>query len=181
MDLEAELLREHSRKQAEKVARWVGADSARLKVLMQLFLKGEYRIAQRAAWVVAIVGERHPILFRPYLKRMLFRIQEPGIHDAVRRAVVRILQDFEIPRDLLGMAATLCFEELSSADAPVAVKCYSMTVMMHIVKKEPELGRELRLVIEQQLPYASAGFRARAKETLRQLEMDNGELVPEKG
>jgi hypothetical protein len=179
MDLEVELLSEHSRKHAEKIARWVGADSERLNQLMQFFLKGEYRIAQRAAWVVTIVAERHSFLLRPYLKRMLSRIQEPGIHDAVKRSVVCILQEIEIPESLLGTVATLCFDELSSAGSPVAVKCYAMTVLARLAEQEPELGGELRLVIEQQMPFASGGFRARAKETLRQLGKATGEFARE--
>jgi hypothetical protein len=170
MNLEEELLREHSRKHAEKLARWVGTDSNRLTVLMRHFLTGEFLTSQRAAWVVTIIAERHPMLFCPYLKRMLSRMQEPGVHDAVKRSVVRILQDIEIPDNLLGTTATLCFEQLSSAEAPIAVKCFSMTVLAHIAEREPELGRELRLVIEQQLPFAGAGFRARARETLKAIQ-----------
>jgi hypothetical protein len=173
MDLEAELLREHSRKNAEKLARWVGEDRGRLKLLMKLFLTGEPRTAQLAAWVVAILAEGHPSLFRPYLEQMLSRMQEPGIHDAVKRCVVGIMQEMDIPERLLGMVANICFEQLSSADAPVAVKCFSMTVIARIAEKEPDLGRELQLVIEQQLPFASAGFKARAKETLRQLMLSS--------
>jgi hypothetical protein len=169
MNLEAELLSEHSRKNAEKLARWVGTDRVRLNQLMRLFLKGEFRTAQRAAWTVSIAAERHPLLFRRYLKQMLLRMQEPGVHDAVKRTVVRVLQDVVIPDDLLGMATNLCFAQLSSGEAPIAVKCFSMTVLARIVKREPELGRELRLVIEEQLPFAGAGFRARAKEVLRYL------------
>ena len=171
MNLEEELLREHSRKHAEKIARWVGADSGRLKALMRLFLRGEFRTSQRAAWVVAIIAGQHPELFHPYLKKMLSRMQEAGVHDAVKRSVVQILQDIEIPDDLLGATANLCFEQLSSAEAPIAVKCYSMTVLAHIAEREPELGRELQLVIEQQLPYSSAGFRARARETLKAIQL----------
>jgi hypothetical protein len=173
MNLEAELLREHSRTHAENIAQWVGKDRSRLNALMRVFLKGDFQIAQRAAWVVSIAAESRPSMFRAYLKKMLSRMQESGVHDAVKRSVVRILQDVDIPDQLLGIAANVCFEQLSSADAPIAVKCYSMTVLTHIASKEPELGRELRLVIEQQLPYASAGFRARAKEVLGQLRMGN--------
>lgn len=169
MDLESQLLREHSKKNTVKIAEWVGDDRRRLSTLMTLFLKGETLTAQRAAWVVSTLAEGHPGLFRRYLGRMLCRLQEPGIHDAVKRAVVRVLEDEDVPRELLGAAATVCFEQLSSAAAPIAVKCYSMTVLLHIAEEEPELGRELQLVIEQQLPYASAGFRARAKEVLNQL------------
>jgi len=33
-----------------------------------------------------------------------------------------------------------------------------MTVLLNIVKKEPDLKKELKILIEDQLPYASAGF-----------------------
>ncbi len=179
MNLEAELLLEHSRKHAEKIARWVGEDRRRLGMLMELFLKGDFRTAERAAWVITILADRRPLLFRRYLRQMLTRMQEPGVHDAVKRAVVRILQDMDIPHELLGMAASICFKQLSAATAPIAVKCFSMTVLARIAAREPELGRELQLVIEQQLPFASAGFKARARETLDQLRIGNRELGAE--
>ena len=170
MDLETELLREHSKNQAEKIVRWIGSDQRRLKMLMSLFLTGEYVVAQRAAMVVSTLTDHDPQIFRRYLKPMLARVQEPGIHDAVRRSIVRLLQYIDIPGDMLGTAANVCFEQLGSAGAPIAVKCFSMTVLANIVRKEPELGRELQLVIEEQLPFAGAGFRARAREILRALK-----------
>ena len=170
MDLEAELLREHSKRHAEKIARWVGSDQRRLKMLMELFLNGDILVAQRAAWVVSLAAEGDLLPFRRYLKQMLARVQQPGVHDAVKRAVIRSLQSMDIPSELLGSVANVCFDQLSSAQAPIAVKCFAMTVLARIAVKEPELERELRLVIEQQLPFASAGFKARARKTLARLE-----------
>jgi hypothetical protein len=169
MDLEAELLREHSRRQAERIARWVGPDARRLRRLMDCFLSGERLVAQRAAWVVTIHAGEHPGMYARWLPRMVARIQEQGIHDAVRRCVVHLLQSVEIPRPMMGMVATICFRYLGSADQPIAVRVFSMTVLQRIAEREPDLGRELRLVIEQQLPYAGAGFRARARRTLAAL------------
>lgn len=169
MNLADEILREHSRAQASRIAAWVGNDRGRFRRLMALFLKGDYRITQRAAWPVGLCAERHPALIRPWLRRMVERMQEPGTHDAVRRNVVRILQFTDIPQSLVGPLANICFTYLSSADQPIAVKVFSMTVLGRIAAKEPDLVRELRLVIEQQLPYGSAGFRARARMVLKSL------------
>jgi hypothetical protein len=173
MDLEAELLREHSKNQARKITRWIGGDQRRLKMLMDLFLTGEFVVAQRASMVISTLTDHDPLMLRRYLKPMLSRAQEPGVHDAVRRSIVRLLQYVQIPGSLLGTAANVCFELLASADAPIAVKCNAMTVLANIAKKEPELGRELQLVIEQQLPYAGAGFRARAREILNELKTES--------
>lgn len=169
MDIESEILKEHSRRQADRIVSWIGSDRRRFSRLMDLFLRGEYRITQRAAWAVGICAERNPALVRPYIGRMLSRMEEPGVHVAVRRNVVRMLQDVDIPAGLLGRVAALCFKYLSAGDSPVAVKCFSMTVLARIAEKEPYLGREIRLVIEQQLPYGSGGFRARAARVLKAL------------
>ena len=169
MDIESELLKEHSRRQADRIVSWIGNDPSRFRRLMHLFLRGEYRVTQRSAMAVGICAERNPALVRPYIRRMLSRMEEPGVHVAVRRAVVRMLQDVDIPAGLLGRVATLCFEYLSSGDSPVAVKAFSMTVLSRIAEKEPDLGRELRLIIEQQIPYGSKGFRSCAARVLKGL------------
>ncbi len=169
MDIEKELLREHSRRQVDRIARWIGNDQRRFRKLLNLFLGKEYRVTQRAAWVLSICADRHPALVRPHLRKMIAKMEKPDVHEAVRRNVVRILQEIDIPRGLLGRAATLCFGYLASGDASIAVKANSMTVLANIAAVEPDLGGELRLVIEQQLPYASAGFRARARKVLSAL------------
>lgn len=169
MDLEAEILRDHSKLHAERLADWVGADRKRFRRLMELFLRGDYRVTQRSAWIVNICAENHPELIHPYLQRMITRMQEPGVHDAVRRNVVRILQFVEVPERLLGTVATICFEYLSSSTQPIAVKAFSMIVLGNIARREPDMKRELQLVIERQLPYASPGFRACARKVLKKI------------
>lgn len=172
VQLESEILREHSRRQAETIASWIGNDTRRFKLLIELFLKGEYRITQRASWILNICSERYPGLIRPYLKQMIKRMQEPDVHPAVRRNVIRILQFVEIPRHLLGTVATVCFQYLGSHNQPIAVRVFSMTALGNIARLKPDLQRELRLVIERQLPYGSAGFRARARKVLGKMEND---------
>jgi hypothetical protein len=167
MNLESEILREHSRVQALRLARWVGSDRRRFRKLMSCFLRGDYRITQRSAWVVGICAERHPELVRPYLGKMIARMQEPGVHDAVKRNVIRILQTVDIPRGLLGIVADICFRYLASIDTPIAVKAFSMTVLARIAEREPDLKRELRIVIEQQLLFGGPAICARARKVLK--------------
>jgi hypothetical protein len=177
MNLESELLRENSRRQADRVVAWVGGDRRRLKELMRVFLTGERVPAQRAAHAVGIFWEKHPEMITPYLGRMFARMQEEGIHDAVRRCVVRGLQCVEIPPGMLGPLANACFEYLSAVETPVAIRCLSMTVLARIAEKEPDLWGELRLVIDQHLPYAGAAFRARAKQVLKaSIHISDGRL-----
>jgi hypothetical protein len=170
MNLESEILRECSKRQCIRIAAWVGTDKKRFKELMDLFLKGENLITQRAAWIVAHCADKHAELVIPYVDKMIDRMIEANLHDAVRRNVVRILQDIEIPRRLAGKVATVCFDWLASAKEPVAVKVFSMSVLANIAKQEPDLKNEIRILIEQQMPTGSAGIISRGKKVLRQLE-----------
>jgi hypothetical protein len=169
MDIEKQLLVEHSRRNTDRIIRWIGADAARLKSVMEIFLGDDPLLTQRSAWVVGVMADEHPGLLQPWLSKMMRKTREPGVHDAVRRNVMRALQFVEIPPRLLGEIASVCFDELASPVSPIAVRACAMTVLERIVEREPELGREFRLVIEQQLPYATAAFHARARKVLATL------------
>lgn len=169
MNLEEELLKEHSRRQAEFIAGWVGTRPERIRALMKVFLQGDPLLTQRSAWVVGILGDTSPRLLQPYWGKLLRRIQEPGIHDAARRNVVRALQFVSIPPHLLGTVTTVCFDALSDRHTPIAVRVCAMSVLARIAENKPELGRELRIIIEQHLPYEGPAFSARARRVLRRL------------
>lgn len=168
MNLEAEILKEHSKRNIVRLALWVGNDRKRFDELMQVFLKGEYRVTQLSAWLVSHVADRHPSLLQPYLEKMLTRMMEPGVHVAVKRNVLRILQFVEMPKRLYGKVAVLCFDFLESNE-PIAVRVFSMTVLANIAKHEPDLKKELRLIIEQRMEWECAAFQSRARKVLRQL------------
>lgn len=169
MNLEEEILKEHSKRNTVRLARWIGTDRRRFGELMGLFLKGEYRVTQRSAWIISQCADAHPGLILPYLDRMLDRMMEPGVHVAVKRNVVRLLQKIDIPRKLTGKVATICFDLLAAQQETVAVRCFSMTVLATIAQQEPDLKNEIRLMIEQQMPWGTAGIRARGRKILKEL------------
>ncbi|MBS4027409.1 MAG: hypothetical protein KGZ58_02130 [Ignavibacteriales bacterium] len=170
MNLREEILKEHSKRQTRKIADYIGNDKKRFRELMDLFFGNEYRVTQRAAWIVNECNENHPQLVQPYLKEMLEYLSTPDLYAAVKRNTVRILTTMEIPGKLLGRVATICFDFLSSPNETIAVKVHSMKVLSTICKKEKDFINELRLLIEQQVPYATSGFLACARNTLKELE-----------
>ena len=52
----------------------------------------------------------------------------------------------------------------------MAVRVFSMSVLARIAHDQPELKNELKIMIEDQLPFGSAAFLARARKVLKQLE-----------
>lgn len=168
MDLREEILREHSRAQTLKIAHWIGSDKKRVAQLMDMFLHDEYRVVQRAAWVVRMVYEKHSHIILPFLEQLINKMNEPGVHVAVKRNVVGILQDVDIPEPLQGQVMNTCFDMLADPKETIAVRCHSMTVLDNLSKTYPEIRQELVAIIQDQLEQeTTAGFRARAKKILK--------------
>lgn len=152
------------------ISRYVDRDRQRFARLMDLFFSEEYRIQQRASWAVMHCVDRHPRLINPYLEKMVGLLDKP-VHDSVKRNTTRILHKITIPEELYGSVADHCFRLLSEPATSTAIKVFSMYILLKIVKKEPGLARELRLVIEENLPHASYGVQHAAEKTLRQLDV----------
>jgi len=169
MDLREEVLKEHSKKNITRIVDWVGEDPQKFDQLMRLFLGDEYRITQRAAWVVGDCTVRYPELIKPHLKKIIGNLHKP-IHEAVKRNTVRIFEVIDIPEEFKGEVLDICFQCLEDGKEAVAVKAYALTVCFNIAKEQPELLRELKILIEDQLPYAPASFRSRAVKMLRWME-----------
>jgi hypothetical protein len=169
MNIEFEILKEHSKRQTLKITRWIGDDESRFAELMKLFLSGEDVVVQRSAWIVSLCGERYPSLIKPWILKLVKRAGEKNVHDAVKRNVVRVLQYVEIPHAQQGRVANLCFDFLQDLKAPISVKAFSMTVLVNIAQHEPDLKHEIALVVEQMLPFGSAGIQSHGKKVLKQL------------
>lgn len=168
MDVREQLLFEHSKDNADLIAGWIGSDAKRFAQLMDLFLNDEYRIVQRAAYSVSKVADNHPQLILPYLDAMVSSMMDKGLHIAVKRNVLRILQDTDIPEHLHGDIMNTCFNTLVNVSEPIAVRVFSMTVLDNLAKHYPEIRQELNIIIEEELERgASAGFRSRAKRILK--------------
>lgn len=167
MNIREELI-DNSKEQALRIASYVGADPGRFDELMELFLNGRFREAQLSAMAVGVCVDRHPQLALPYLEAMLKTLGKP-VHDAVVRCIFRIFQDVAMPEDLWGETWDICYKYLSSAVQPVAIRVYAMTTLSNICVQYPELKHELQSLIEDHMPYGSAGFQSRGRKVLKKL------------
>jgi hypothetical protein len=164
MDLRAAILQEHSKAQSLKIVAWVGSDNDRFRTLLDLFLHGEYRVAQRSAGMVGKIADVHPELIIPRLDVIVNKMSEPGVHVAVKRNVIRLLQGIEIPEKLHGVVMNSCFELLADPKETIAVRVFSMTVLSNLSKSYPDIRQELKAIVSDILEQeASAGFKARAR------------------
>lgn len=170
MDLRKEILKEHTRAQRDRIVEWVGDSQLRFDHLFELFLNDEYRVVQRASWPVSICVENHPAFINNKFSRLIKKLKQPELHDAVKRNTMRLLQFVTIPKKYQGAIMNQCFAYLSSASEAVAIKVFSMGVLGNLSKLYPEIIPEIKLLIEEQMPRQTAGFKSRAKHLLQEFE-----------
>ena len=170
MDLKEALLEEHSKTQSEIISTYIGKSETRFNQLMKLVLGNHELLAGRAAWTMGHCVEYHPDLAKPYLSALVELISKKDINKAITRNTTRILQVADIPRQLVAEVFNLCYNFLNDPDEAAAIRIYSMTVLTRICEKEPDLASEVELLITQHLPYASAGYRARARKAMPVLQ-----------
>ena len=171
MNLRETILKEHSKANCRRIVKWVGNDQKRFDELFDLFLNDEYRVVQRAGWPLSYCVEDHPEFIRKHFARLLKNLDKTGIHEAVKRNTVRLLQYADIPEKFHGEVIDICFRYVSSPTEAVALKAFSLTVLQNLAKKYPEIINEIKLVIEERWGYETVAFRTRAKNLMKALNI----------
>jgi hypothetical protein len=166
MNLRETILAEHSKAQCNLIVEWVGSSQVRFDELFRLFLHDEYRVVQRAAWPVSYCVIAHPSFIKKHWKPFIQKLQEPGVHDAVKRNGFKLLENLDIPKAYQGPLMDLCFQCLASPAEAVAIKVFALTVLTNLAKLYPEILPEIKLLVSDQLPRQTAAFRSRVKRLL---------------
>ncbi len=100
MNLQEEILKEHFKDLCQKIVLWIDSSQERFDELFQLFLTGEYRVTQRAAWPLSYCVEAHPAFIKKNFTKLISNLQKSNLHDSVKRNTVRLLQYVDIPKKL---------------------------------------------------------------------------------
>lgn len=169
LNITQELNRAHSKAVTDTIVRYVGNDQGRFNSLISIFLQNDPKLTPRAAWAMSVCVTNHPELVAPHFPALLKMVGRPNAHDAVKRNVMRLLQFVKIPKRYQGRVVAIGFKLLEPHE-PIAVRAFSMTVLANIVREQPGLNNELQAVLEDQLPYGSAGIQSRAKKVLKELK-----------
>ncbi len=169
MNIREELLKEHSKTQALRIAGYACASPVNFKALMKCFMSDDYRLAQRAAWSVNWAARERPGMVMPYMNDLVTVLEKKDVHDAVIRNALRILEDLEAPEEYHGILLNTCFSFIERPGIPFAWKAYSMTILAKLCKYYPEIKQELKLIIEENWNHESPAFRSRGKKVLQSL------------
>ena len=171
MNLRDTILKEHNKAHCTKIVNWVGDNQKRFDELFELFLNDEYRVVQRAGWPLGYCVIAHPEFIKNKFGQLLKNLKKTGLHDAVKRNTVRLLQDISIPEKYQGEVMNLCFDYIISPTEKPAVKAFSLTVLENLSKIYPEIKQELKTVIEDRWDYETMAFKSRARKILKRINV----------
>ncbi len=163
-------LADSSRALADITANIVYENPELFGCLKDLVLSEESPYAQRAARVMAICSLQYPELFVPFRQEIagkITRIQNEGVIRNLLMIYAEMPLAFTTKEKTVLM--NLCFDFLISQAAAVSIKVYSMEILYKMVTEIPDIGKELYGIIENQMPFSSAGFKSRGKKILKKL------------
>lgn len=171
MNLREAILEEHSKAQTKMITDWIGTDAERLAALMDLFMNDEYRVVQRSAWMVSEVARKQPAMFKPYLPMLVDKLEDKEAHNAVKRNILRIFDNIDLPETLHGPIMHHCFKTLEDINETLAARAFSIGILSGLAKIYPEIKNEFKMILEDHLQHESApSFKSRANKALKQMK-----------
>lgn len=139
-----------------------------LGTFFEVFYISPFRVSHHIGNAILACIQEDAALIRPYLSKMVTELQQdPPIW--VQRQLLRILNQITIPVEHQGVMFELCFELFGNPMEPIAIRHYSLGILYSIVKEIPELGHELKLVLEEHMPYLSRGVAQKGRKILAKL------------
>ena len=122
MNIRQQLLKRHSRENADFIEDHVVRTPGAIVELMVCFLGDETKVAQRSSQVVGNLGRNHPEMLQPWWEEMIDAGDTP-IHIAIRRNVARYFSELElpIPAPLEKRIADSFTQWSTDSNVPVAV------------------------------------------------------------
>ncbi|MCQ2959832.1 MAG: hypothetical protein MJ198_06560 [Bacteroidales bacterium] len=137
--------------------------------LFEIVLKNDDPQSWYASWILNHYIDKHPDALEKHLNEavdLLPKITRTGFLRLVLRFFI-VTPQWNIEN--LGLLFDFNLNLLTNMTMPAGVKANAMSVIERITEIEPELKEEFLLVIEEILPYLSAGGLSRAKKILKNL------------
>lgn len=173
MDIQAEIAAEHSKKMAIKVAKYIGNNPKRFRLLLDIFLGTDPVLVQRSGYPMSYCFDAHPKMVTEFSIELIDSLnRKDKRHIATKRNVLRTISGIEIPASRVGMMAQYCFDILEHREDPIAVRVYAMQILYNISNKEPDLKPELKMLIESFVELEGTGIRSRGYRLLKKLNRE---------
>jgi len=151
-----------------KAIAYIDKSPLKFQKFVDEFMQSSGRDSQKLAWIIGTIADSDKELIVSHVEDFLNKLNEP-CHAAVKRNILRAIDIAGVPKPFIGHAADVAFKLLEDVEEPVAVRVFAMSILHKICLLEPELSTELIALLEDQIPYGSAGYRSRASKIIESL------------
>ena len=152
-----------------EIIKYIGNNPDRFAALIEVVLENDDTSSKYASWMISHCMKGQPSIILPHVADLIQNLGKPGRNDSVLRSTVKALSIIEIPEPLQGHALQHCFDLLLNPKIIVSIQVHAMQTAFNISQNEPDLLKELQLVIEDNLENGSAGYQSRGRSILRQI------------
>lgn len=147
MELIAQLLTEHSKKNCDLIYKWAILNSKNFDKLTTALFHKDKIVVQRAAWPLSYAAIKKPQFVQKHLPALLPLLRDDIIHKAVKRNILRFLKEITFNPDYDGMIMNTCFELSLNLSEPIAIRAFSLHILGKMALRYPDIKAEIRTVI----------------------------------
>ncbi|MEL6672336.1 MAG: hypothetical protein AAFR61_09090 [Bacteroidota bacterium] len=169
MNIRQSLIDDRSKANMQVITQYVLDNPSAFKEFMDCLLSEDEMIANRAAWAYSDIAMARPEWLEPYMEALIGELKAER-HQGIHRNILRGWRDYEFNDEYGGEVAEICFDFLQNPQETIAVRVFAMVILHNLTRPYPELGRELALIVEEHMPFGSAGFKSRGNKVLKDLK-----------
>lgn len=168
-DYELKLV-DSSRAFIDILAAEIGCNSKKYGEMFTIAIMDKYPLSMRAARVLQFCTEKYPPLVLPYLKNIINLLDKLKV-DGVKRSFLKmIIASPRLPdEDSLGLLIDFCFSALQDNKQAIAIRAYSIDLLLKIIPVYPDLIHELIPILESREMEESAGMKRKHRYILKVL------------
>lgn len=166
--LKMQVLAEMSRQNMNYIVNIVQDQQELIADLVEFSIQDDEPLNSRASWVLTHLADANIELLKPYLNLLAEKIDSHK-NGAVKRNILRVLSVGEFSEEFHAKLIDLCFEIMISFNEKVAAKVHAMQVLFNLSQVYPDLKKELKLVIMEEIDKNSVGFKGRGLKLIKKM------------
>lgn len=140
-----------------------------LKDIYQLISDDKIVVSWRAIWACEKVSEKHPGWFVPLLDDIIQRLLACQ-HDGSKRLLLSILYNVPASDPVSVDLLNYCLDHMLAPQESIGVQALSIRMAYQLCKSEPELLKELQLILENaDTEYYSTGVKTTIRNILKKI------------
>ncbi len=167
-DLTTSLANDRSDANRQKWTAYLIKEQIELTQLTEI-LDAEHPIGMRFTWLLGHLLAEAPTQVRPIVT-YCFTHRNQWTFPGIKRSIAKMLWLAGVPEEIEGLVVDELFQWVLDPKVKVAVKVYSLEVLLSMVLKYPDLKEELLIVIDDQLDKNSIAFKVKAKKVIKILQ-----------